>query len=256
MNQAIIAVPLILGLIIILTIYEMPFIYDNAYVKTVELNEDSSIIAVSDLHLESNTRDLNCIGNYIRSINQDNNIYLIINGDLFDRAHGQSLSQSHIHELIHRLNLTSIGSLREVIYVMAMYDHDPRVNYGEVHYEINGVSIKAIHGVLRVVMGNNTYWFLHGDYIVKNGLIASLMNKLLNGAYDRLVRFTINAKTGAKATDWIVIGHTHVPGVNRGLRIVNTGSWIDRFVNATDTAIMIDGLGNVELNRIKCDLPD
>ncbi|WP_243679401.1 hypothetical protein [Vulcanisaeta distributa] len=74
------------------------------------------------------------------------------------------------------------------------------------------------------------------------------MNKLLNGSYDRLVRFILRARRD----DWVVIGHTHVPNINNGLRIANTGSWIDRFISATNTAIVINGLGNVELISIKC----
>ncbi|WP_054857461.1 hypothetical protein [Vulcanisaeta sp. JCM 16159] len=247
MNQVVITALLTLGLIIALMIYEMPFTYSNAHVATMELNNDPLIIAISDLHLESNRRDLGCIGNYLRSLGKDG-IYLVINGDLFDRAHGQVLSQNHIHELIHRLNLAGINGLREVIYVIAMYDHDPRINHKEVRYGIDGVSVRVIHGVMKLVIGSRAFWFLHGDYVVKNGLIASLMNKLLNGSYDKLVRFILRAGRD----DWVVIGHTHVPNINNGLRIANMGSWIDRFINATDTAIMINGLGNVELISIKC----
>ncbi|WP_243679629.1 hypothetical protein [Vulcanisaeta souniana] len=49
-----------------------------------------------------------------------------------------------------------------------------------------------------------------------------------------------------------MIGHTHVPNINNELRIANTGSWLNRFINATDTAIVINGSGNVELINIKC----
>ncbi|GAB6947259.1 hypothetical protein JCM16161A_13890 [Vulcanisaeta sp. JCM 16161] len=247
MNQVTITALLMLGLITALLIYEMPFTYGNVHVTTMELGNDPLIIAVSDLHLESNRRNLGCIGNYLRSLGKDC-IYLVINGDLFDRAHGQALSQYHIHELIHRLNLTGINGLREVIYVMAMYDHDPGINHGEVRYIIDGVGVRVIRGVMKIIIGGKTFWFLHGDYVVRNGLIASLMNKLLNGSYDRLVRFVVRAGRD----DWVVIGHTHVPNINNGLRIANTGSWIDRFINATDTAVMINGSGGAELINIKC----
>ena len=90
MNKAITMALLVLGLIIALLIHEMPFIYDTAYIATTELDNDPLIITVSDLHLEYNTRNLTCIGNYIRGLNHGNT-YLIINGDLFDKAHRQEL---------------------------------------------------------------------------------------------------------------------------------------------------------------------
>ncbi|ADN50437.1 hypothetical protein [Vulcanisaeta distributa] len=247
MNQLVITALLILGLIIAVLIYEMPFIYGSAYTAPMELGNDSLIIAISDLHLESNERDLGCIGNYLRGLGEDG-IYLIINGDLFDKAHGQVLGQSHITELIRRLGLAGISELRGVVYVMAMYDHDPRIGYGEVKYFIDGVNVRVVRGVVKLVIGGRTFWFLHGDYVVKNGLIASLINKLFSGSYDKLVRFAVRAGEG----DWVVIGHTHVPGINTELRVANTGSWINRFISATDTAIVIDGSGNVKLINIKC----
>ncbi|GGI69477.1 metallophosphoesterase family protein [Vulcanisaeta souniana] len=240
-------VSLVLGLIITLLIYEMPFIYEKAYVATIELGNDPLIIAISDLHLESNKRNFCCIGNYLRSLDKEN-IYLVINGDLFDKAHRQVMSQLHMHELIQRLSLSGINGLREVIYVMAMHDHDPRFYHKETRYSIDNVNVRVIRGAVKLVMGSKTFWFLHGDYVVKNGLIASLMNKLLSGLYDKLVRLAVRAGRD----DWIVIGHTHVPNINNELRIANTGSWLNRFINATDTAIVINGSGNVELINIKC----
>lgn len=114
MNQLVITALLILGgLIIAVLIYEMPFIYGSAYTAPMELGNDSLIIAISDLHLESNERDLGCIGNYLRGGLGEDGIYLIINGgDLFDKAHGQVLGQSHITELIRRLGLAGISELR------------------------------------------------------------------------------------------------------------------------------------------------
>ncbi len=133
---------------------------------------------------------------------------------------------------------------------MAMYDHDPRIGYGEVKYFIDGVNVRVVRGgVVKLVIGGRTFWFLHGDYVVKNGLIASLMNKLFSGSYDKLVRFAVRA--GGEG-DWVVIGHTHVPSINTELRVANTGSWINRLISATDTAIVIDGSGNVKLINIKC----
>ena len=247
MNQAITMALPVLGLIIALLIYEMPFIYDTVYIATVELSDDPLIITVSDLHLESNARDLTCIGNYIRGLHHGNT-YLVINGDLFDKAHKQELNQSHIHELLDRLGLAGIDGLREVIYITAIYDHDPRTHRGETTYSINGIKVRVIHGITKFIIGSNTIWFLHGDYVVRNGLIASLMNKLLGGLYDRLVRSVIGAREG----DWVVIGHTHVPGINNELRIANTGSWINRFISATDTAVIINGLSDARLVRVKC----
>ena len=86
MNQAITMALPVLGLILALLIYEMPFIYDTIYITTMELDDNSLIITISDLHLESNTRNLTCIGNYIRGLHHGNT-YLVINGDLFDKAH-------------------------------------------------------------------------------------------------------------------------------------------------------------------------
>ena len=138
--------------------------------------------------------------------------------------------------------------MKEVIYITAIYSHDPRTHRGETTYSVNGIRVRVIHGIAKFKIGSSTIWFLHGDYVVRNGLIASLMNRLLGGSYDRLVRSVIGAREG----DWVVIGHTHVPGINSELRIANTGSWINRFINTTDTAVIINGLGNVELVRVKC----
>ena len=115
-------------------------------------------------------------------------------GDLFDGAHRQELNQSHIRELINRLGLVGINRLREVIYVTAIHDHDPRTHRGETTYSVNGIKVRVIQGIAKFIIGS----------------------------------------------------------INSELRIANTGSWINRFINTTDTAVIINGLGNVELVRVKC----
>ena len=68
--------------------FELPFLYKERISQYSVYVNSGNIGVISDLHLDSNSRDLTFIGNYLNERKID---YLVINGDLFEKKHNEYL---------------------------------------------------------------------------------------------------------------------------------------------------------------------
>ncbi len=214
-------------------VYQLPFLYDVVDRHDVNFNGSYTIAVISDLHIESNKRDLSCIAIHLSAMNVT---HLIVNGDLFDDKHSSAIDANMIKYAIDRLNLHSVRSLRMVVIVLSLYNHDPIASDSLTSYRVNDMDVLVVRGLLRIHLLNTTLNVVHGDYIVRNGIIATLLNQITFGpTFERMARRVL----GLDEREWIVLGHTHIPAFSADERIANTGSWISRFSEPSDTMLVV-----------------
>ena len=206
----------------------------EVYFEEVSLTEEKVMI-ISDLHLESNPRNLNCIGDYLK----ENDIsLLIINGDLFDKMHKEEFKEELLEEARGRLAIKEDLPC-DIIYILALYSHDPYLEEESKSFRENDKEIDVLRGILKLKAEDELFYIFHGDYVLNNiGLgLASLINKLTSNLfYERLAKMVI----GAEKEEWVMLGHSHVPGIDYERKVANSGLWIERIYSPTDTAILIE----------------
>ncbi|MDD5144930.1 MAG: metallophosphoesterase family protein [Candidatus Pacebacteria bacterium] len=213
--------------------------------------EGEKVLIVSDLHLENNKRDLSCIGEFLDKNDIGN---LVIGGDLFDMKQNTELSDKLINTVKEMLGIRD-GKTNRFFYVLSLHDHDPMFKKEKEEMKNGKEEINIVKGILRLNAKNNqSFYVLHGDYLAKDGGIPYLINRFgISLLYEKIVKKAIGAKNG----DWAIMGHSHLPGIDYGSRVANTGSWLNRIVSASDTGILLtegeDLYYKAELIKIPCE---
>jgi len=225
-----------------------PFLFKNKiYYQEVSL-ERGKVMIISDLHLDSNPRDLSCIGDYL----EENDVSLLVfNGDLFDMLHREEFKEEFLEEAIKRLDIEE-SSVNKIIYILALYNHDPYLKESKYFEDEKGNLV--LSGILKLKTEEELLHIFHGDYVVNSiGIgVLTLVNKFASPLfYERLTKRILQAE------EWIILGHSHVSGIDYDRRIANSGTWINRIFPNTDTAILIEAKGELEpkvdLVKIPCD---
>ncbi|MCD6094777.1 hypothetical protein J7J39_02655 [bacterium] len=211
--------------------FELPFLYKERISQYSVYVNSGNIGVISDLHLDSNSRDLTFIGNYLNEKKID---YLVINGDLFEKKHNEKMEPVFLQEAMQRLNINSQDSIKKIIYIPALYDHDPYLEK-TLEYEINGVEFLVVKGMLRLVTPEASFYILHGDYILRHGFLATMISILVPGSFEKIARRAIRADQGS----WMVLAHSHISKIDQKQHIVNSGCWISRVVPSSDTLVLI-----------------
>lgn len=226
-----------------------PFLFKKEFdFKEMDFNDGKAVV-VSDLHLDSNPRDLTCVGDYL---NNENVSLLILNGDVFDKKHKDPLKKEDLDYVKERLGIED-GSSFDIIYLLSSYNHDPYLKLSKDFKEEN---VDVLESALALKTGNEKFYIFHGDYILSgyNTGIASIVNKLsANLLYEKFAKIVINEGKD----NWVILSHSHVPGINQKAKVANTGSWINRFVSSKNTAVLIEVTGGqkslIDLVKIPCD---
>lgn len=224
-------------LVLVSFFVNLPFLFDKKESKEIDIDK-GKIAVISDLHLESNPRDLTCIGDYLK--NEEISL-LILNGDVFDKRHKTPLKEEDLVYIQSRLGIENNDSF-DIIYLLSSYNHDP---YLREEYKIDDdKKIEVWEGpiILKINKKEETkesFYIFHGDYIFSgyNIGIASVVNKLNSSLlYEQFAKLVI----GGEKDEWIILSHSHIPGIDYQRKVANTGSWIKRYIANTDTAILID----------------
>ena len=234
-----------------LVFFSFPFLWDEKiYFEELFLDE-GKVLIVSDLHLESNPRNLTCIGDYLK----ENDIsYFIINGDLFDKMHNEEFKEEFLKEGKERLAIEK-NPPYNIIYILALYNHDPYLKVDSGQFAKNGEGSTVLKGALKLKAEEELFYIFHGDYAISYGIgIPALINKLTSNLFfESFTKWAI----GAEKEDWIILGHSHIPGIDYEKRVANSGCWINRIVSSTDTAILIEAGEELEteisLIKIPCE---
>jgi len=144
----------------------------------------------------------------------------------------------------------------DIIYDLSFYNHDPYLkNDGSQYFQENGKEISVFQGVLDLKVNEEPFYILHGDYVFSDTIgILALINKFTSTLlWERASRSAI----GVGDNYWVILGHSHVPGIDYQRKIANSGFWINRYFSATDTGVLIEANEKeepkVELIKIPCD---
>lgn len=238
---------LFLGLVFL----SFPFLFEKEIeFKEVVSNREKTLV-ISDLHLESNPRNLNCIGNYL----EENKIpLLVLNGDIFDKQHKKEFKEEFLDNIKEELEIKDKFP-SDIVYNLSLYNHDPYLKKESKGFQINNIKVNVIQGILKLKIEEETFYIFHGDYIMSNSIgIAALINKLTsNLIWERLAKKVIMAEED----DWVILSHSHIPGIDYQRKLANTGSWTRKYIGNTDTAILIEAEDkdqtNVSLIKIPCE---
>lgn len=244
-------VTIIVFVLAITTLFAFPFLSEGKiFKKEMQLDKKKTLI-ISDLHLDSNPRELSCIRNYIK----ENKIsYLIINGDLFDKKHSQRFTPKMFNKAYKELGLKQTD-LEKIVYILAYQYHDPKIPKKEIQeFTKDKKKVLAFKGLLELKTQKEKINISHGDYLLSAVTTggASIISKLSpNMIYEKFFKSMLEIEED----EWLIIGHTHVAGIDYKSKVANTGSWINRIFPASDTGILIKNnpnSQNVSLITIPC----
>ena len=198
------------------------------------------IAVISDLHLRDARSKVDpAINEFLLSMNVK---YVIVAGDLFDRYH-RGFDQRRLH-----LTLAStFGDLCKrgvnVYYVVSSSSHDPIPPKDVIKFLCYGSEILVVKGVLALEAEGLTLYVTHGDYASRNGFLARLIERVASALGQRLLlERRVKKALGIPQDSWLVMGHTHLPGVDYRRRVANCGAWQPHlFVKASKTLILFKG---------------
>jgi len=201
--------------------------------------EDENFLLVSDLHIATKQlrkSDLHKIGDYMA---RENIRSLFILGDLFDDFH-KKISTEHLsRELKKALKLLKLPEKSQIFITFSRNSHDPIISADKIELTLDSLNIIAANKPIRLCAGETTLILLHGDLAVKNGALAYIINKVGNYFQRKyFVEESLKKKLGINKDSWLVMGHTHIPFINKELKIANTGCWKHYWREESDTAIL------------------
>ncbi len=239
----------ILSLLIVLTIWNFPWLtrYWVLEIYYLNLKNITSMVIISDIHLESNYEDLSTIGTWLK---RNNIAMLVIAGDLFDNKHYYMNYQelrSLLRDAVEKLNLTGINHIE---YIVSETSHDPIITNGTITLNVNDVIVNVRRGLLMIKLDNcdNVVYVTHGDYISRDGVVAYIINyffKILG--YKLFLEKLLKNILNIPKNSWLIMGHTHISGIDYEARVANSGFWISRYGLSSSRTVILAKCTNEEL---------
>ncbi|AKG38129.1 hypothetical protein MA03_00840 [Infirmifilum uzonense] len=144
----------------------------------------------------------------------------MVAGDLFEDLHYRISTYQLKFEIL-KLGLpTELPPL--IIYTPSFSSHDPIVDEGSINL---GRSRIYIRRVAHIQLGDDEVVVTHGDIGIANGAIAHLVDRVGSLVGRKLlVEEKVKEKLNLR-NQWLIMGHTHIPGLDTTRRIGNPGSW-------------------------------
>lgn len=206
----------------------------------------NKIIVFSDVHIKKGALPAS-LEEFIVRHNFDT---IIVAGDLLEYGH-KRIHKDELERVLKEIFNPVIenGYVKQIFYVTSTSTHDPKVE-DIIELPISNVKIVVVPGLL--ILENKTKYFItHGDYVSRNGAIARVLNKISRLWLERKLRGILDVPRDA----WLICGHTHIPSIDRELRIANTGGWKGKlWIKPTYTVVTIDNrIGEVSLEEIVLD---
>jgi len=208
------------------------------------INIDEDIIVVSDIHLGS---DKSLGLNHILRYGVEKNIkYIVIAGDLFENRHYRHSYDDLIKLYRNVLYRLGLKFFKKIFIILSRYSHDPVIDYDKIQFKIDGKDILLKYGLLKLVLDNLNIYITHGDIICPNGFIANLVNRSFKIFLKKKFFLERKLKERLRIDDWLIMGHTHIAGIDYNLKIANTGSW-KNYLNRYASKSLI----HISSNKIK-----
>ena len=207
--------------------------------------QQEKIMIVSDLHIYNNLLERPL---FLKALNKERPSILIINGDLFEKMHFK-VSERHLKSIL--VKIFKKNNSKIIFYVISSSSHDPIVDKRVITIKLNSKLIYVINGALELSSNSLKIFLTHGDYICKNGFIAGLISVFLkklgvNLFLEKRLRYLLKLDKNT----WLIIGHTHIPGINYSLRIANTGTWKSYWRKRATNTYLVVNKGLIKLKAI------
>jgi UDP-2,3-diacylglucosamine pyrophosphatase LpxH len=175
-------------------------------------------VMVSDLHCKPGS----CKVGEIAGLAAREGASLVILGDLFDDLH-REVGDDELERAL-RAVFRGVAGL-EIYYVTSGSSHDPILKR-ETHLRLESLSVHVYPRALIARVGRLRMFLTHGDLALRNGAHAFLVNVAAMTLGKRLyLEKALKKKLRLPSDWWLVMGHTHIPGIDREARVANTGSW-------------------------------
>lgn len=235
--------------LLILTIIFITFVLWNfpwltAYYKpnisTFKIEVNKKVLIVSDLHLSPSNIKYKPLEKIVK---KENVKYLVIAGDFIEYKHKEIEEEKLIkilEKILKKLNINQEDLT--IFYIPSKSSHDPKINKN-IEFQLNSIKIHIIDGILRLVSKNIALYITHGDYASRDGGIAATINRTLkllgvNLFLEKLLRKILKIEENS----WLIMGHTHIPGIDESSRVANCGAWSRHILRKeSNTAILVDG---------------
>ncbi len=175
-------------------------------------------VLVSDIHC----RPGSCRAKDVARLAVREGASLIVLGDLFDDLH-REVSDDELERAL-RAAFHGVTNL-EIYYVTSGSSHDPILRH-EVRLMLGSLIVRACPGALVTRVGQLRALLTHGDMVLRNGAHAFLVNATAMMLGEKLYLEKVLRKKLRLPSDWwLIMGHTHIPGIDYEARVANTGSW-------------------------------
>ncbi|MGQ4833576.1 MAG: hypothetical protein ACP6IS_06760 [Candidatus Asgardarchaeia archaeon] len=249
-NFLILTIPALVIVALAYILYVFPWItgYLHLFVKSFEINGSPKILFFSDTHLNSHKKNLEPLARFLLTQKPE---YVIIAGDLLDNRKRMNLDEFSIllKDALTRIGVFQLSDI-EIFYVTSLSSHDPIINRAYLSITIDKLKVHVIQGALLFKTSSYQFFVLHGDYFSRNGAIAGLINVIMKKAFGKSLwsECFLKKKLNLPINTWLIMGHTHSPGIDNKCKVANTGSWsshIGRYLS--NTVIFVDEQQNIRL---------
>ena len=154
---------------------------------------------------------------------------LIILGDLYDDLH-IPLSEKILCNILKRTFQPIANQVEKIIYIISTASHDPIIQKEVIKcslaYKEKTLDILVSSVPLVIKINNFTALLTHGEIAISNGAIAYLLNKIMEQSGNPLyIERLLKKKLNLNKNVWLIMGHTHIPGISYTARVANTGNW-------------------------------
>jgi len=178
-------------------------------------------LAVSDTHCPAGTRCPQLLG-AIELVERLGLDCLIVLGDMFDDLHRRMQPRG-----LRKYFLRAVGSALlpgAIYYTTSLSSHDPVFDEC-FELSLDGSSLLVVPGVLQLEVEGHMLCALHGDAVVRSGVLAYAVNTAASAAGRSLLLEEIAKRRYCSPRAWLLAGHTHIPGLDAKRMLGNPGSW-------------------------------
>ena len=183
-----------------------------------------NVLLVGDLHVRRSDSSKRFEG--LRTFILKHNVsVLVIVGDLFDSPSDFSSLVKDLggKEAVMKwlLGVLGVDGLDlDIYYVIGSISHDPQ--FPNLNYTFRGTSFQSVGKCLKLRVYGFNLVVLHGDAVV-SGPVGFIITRLTGvPVFERLFKLCV----GLSEDEWVVMAHTHVPLIDHGWRVANTGGWV------------------------------
>ncbi len=232
------------------SLYVFPWVtkYLHLFVYSFEATNEDKILFFSDTHIKNEKSNLSILKEFILSTKPR---YIVVAGDFLDERRVMS-HEEFTRKLNNALKKLGIHELEQIdfFYVMSLSSHDPIIKEDYFNYQFDKKMIHIVKGALLLKTMKERYFVMHGDYFSRNGAIAGVINIIMKRIFNKQlwVECFLKQRLSLSADTWLIMGHTHIPGINSTCKVANSGAWSSHIGRAfSNTILLVDQNSSIKL---------